>query len=118
MRIYDGGMTASNGALRRFCLLQPGFLGCAKLKQAALGDVTHVASYASGRDLSPGGTLLRMRAVAYCKILRRYEQPPEFGETRLCLKICASGTQGQILGKGKRKYLSLIYPFFGFRPLT
>ena len=76
MRIYDGGTTVSNGALRRFCLLQPGFLGCAKLKQAAVGDVTHVASYASGRDLSPGGTLLRMRAVAYCKILRRYEQPP------------------------------------------
>ena len=76
MRIYDSGMMASAGALRRFCLLQPGFLGCAKLKQAAWGDVTHVASYASRRNLSPGGTLLRMRAVAYCKILRRYEQPP------------------------------------------
>ena len=71
MRIYDGGMMVSNGALHRFCLLQPGILGCAKLKQAARGDVTHVASYASGRDLSPGGAQLRMRAVAYCKILRQ-----------------------------------------------
>ena len=62
---------SSKSALRRFCLLQPEFLGCAKLKQAARGDVTCTMSYASGRDLSPPSTRLRMRALAYCKILRQ-----------------------------------------------
>ena len=42
---------ASKRALRRFYHLQPGFLGCAKLKQAARGDVTYWTSV--GRTYRP-----------------------------------------------------------------
>ena len=34
--------------LCRFYLLRPRILGCAKLKEDALGDVKHATSYASG----------------------------------------------------------------------
>ena len=47
-------------------LLQPGFLGCAKLKQAERGYTTrHDTTYPSGR----GRPLLCMHAEAHCKIL-------------------------------------------------
>ena len=39
---------------RHFRLLQPEFLGCAKLKDSARGDVTHTTSHAGGRSLRPG----------------------------------------------------------------
>ena len=45
------------------CLLQPGFLGCTKLKQAEM------ITCASGRGLEPQRPLLHMHAAAYCKIL-------------------------------------------------
>ena len=41
----------AKGTLPCFRLLQPGFSGCAIMKQAARGHVTYVTSYASGRDL-------------------------------------------------------------------
>ena len=44
----------SSAVLRHFRLLQPEFLGCAKLKDSARGDVTHT-SHAGGRSLWPGG---------------------------------------------------------------
>ena len=56
--------------LRRCCLLQPEFLGCADLQDSARGDVTPTTSHAGGWSW-PGWSRLLRRVVPRVHVLRQ-----------------------------------------------
>ena len=60
----------SSAILRRCCLLQPEFLGCANLQDSARGDVTPTTSHAGGWSW-PGWSRLCMRVQPRVHVLRQ-----------------------------------------------